>query len=210
MKAKKSSVPKTLYERMINQTRYSLYEQMKKYILESAEEHKENPDKFIEKMEKLPVSEDNKKDLFLGAGYALCRSSHLQMASACWENELKYIKKRDKEGIYECYMNLGRVNYALKNYAKAIEYHEKALSVALAVKDKASESVCYGNSGLSYAGLGDFKKAVEFYLKAEKIFKEIGQEHYLKIVYENIANAYGEMNMHKEAGKYKKMAEALN
>ncbi len=82
----------------MNENTSPVSEKMKKDILELAEKHKENTDKFIRVIEKIIVpTEYQKKDLFLSVGNMLylSSSSYIRMASASWEHALKYLENKD-------------------------------------------------------------------------------------------------------------------
>ena len=49
--------------------------------------------------------------------------------------------------------------------AKAIEYHEKLLKIAIEIGDRAGEGAAYGNLGNAYDSLGQYPKAIEYHEK---------------------------------------------
>jgi hypothetical protein len=53
----------------------------------------------------------------------------------------------------------------LRQFDKAVEFHEKDLSIALEVGDRVGEGIAYGYLGNSFVSLGQFDKAVEFHEK---------------------------------------------
>jgi len=67
----------------MNENTSPVSEKMKKDILELAEKHKENTDKFIRAIEKIIVpTEYQKKDLFLSVGNILYYSPYIRMTLA--------------------------------------------------------------------------------------------------------------------------------
>ena len=57
---------------------------------------------------------------------------------------------------------------------KALEFHEKALTIAREIGDKRNEGTWLGNLGSDYANLDEISKAIEFYEKQLVIAREVG------------------------------------
>lgn len=70
--------------------------------------------------------------------------------------------------------SLGILYDQIGSYKKAIEYHEKALAIAVEIGDRKGEGNAMGNLGLAYYSLGHIEKAIDHYQKALAIAQEIG------------------------------------
>ena len=63
---------------------------------------------------------------------------------------------------------------SLRDYQKAIEYHEKRLKIAIEIGDRRGEGGKYGNLGNAYDSLGDYRKAIEYHKEHLTIAIQIG------------------------------------
>ena len=79
-----------------------------------------------------------------------------------------------------CYNNLAGVYQKLGDYAKALEYYQKAVSVkekVLGTKHPKT-AVFYSNLAGVYQALGDYAKAGKFYKDALAVFQaKLGLQH---------------------------------
>jgi tetratricopeptide (TPR) repeat protein len=57
----------------------------------------------------------------------------------------------------------------LGEFAKAVEFLERGLSIARELGDRLSEGRAYGNLSVAYQGLGEFAKAVELFERDDRI-----------------------------------------
>ena len=80
--------------------------------------------------------------------------------------------QRNKEGM--AYGNLGVVHYRLGNIQEAIKCHQKRLSIAIEVRDKAGKASSYGNLGNCYYSLENFLEAVEYHKLSLKTAMVVG------------------------------------
>ena len=87
---------------------------------------------------------------------------------------------------------------------KAIEYHEKHLTNAKEIGDRAGEGQAYGNFDNAYDSLGDYQKAIEYFEKRLKIAKEIGDRAGEGGAYGNLGNAYDSLGDYQKAIEYHK------
>jgi len=78
----------------------------------------------------------------------------------------------DRAGEGKSYGNLGNVYHSLGDFKKAIEYHERGLTIAKEVGGRAGEGKSYCYLGNAYDSLGDFKKAMEYHDLRRKMEKE--------------------------------------
>ena len=86
-------------------------------------------------------------------------------------NALEEGDKRKQGLIYEA---LGRNYYNLKNFQKALDYHDQSLQIAKEVGDWASEVIAYKDLGEVHCSLGDPKKAIEYHNFVLKVLKKLG------------------------------------
>ncbi|WP_340199303.1 tetratricopeptide repeat protein [Ascidiimonas sp. W6] len=78
-----------------------------------------------------------------------------------------YKKLKDDEQLSSVYNNLGIISNELKDYDKAIEYHNKSLDYAkIAGVGSKSEITSLNNLGVVYQNLEMYAKAIEYYEKA--------------------------------------------
>ncbi|XP_074635275.1 uncharacterized protein LOC141893773 [Acropora palmata] len=85
---------------------------------------------------------------------------------------------------------------------KAIQYHEKDLTIAKQIGDRAGEGRAYGNLGNAYQSLGDYQKAIEYHEKDLKIAKQIGDRAGEGRAYGNLGNAYDSLGDYQKAIEY--------
>ena len=88
------------------------------------------------------------------------------------------------------------------DFKKAIEYHERHLSIAREVGDRAGEGKSYGNLGNAYHSLGDFKKAIEYYQRHLSIARKVGDRAGEGQSYGNLGNAYHSLGDFEKAIEY--------
>jgi len=180
-------------------------------VREVASTYRENPDGFIDLLEKLPAPENEKGDLFLDVGARLFNFSYFPLALASWEHALKYlIENKDKAGESACCTNLGVAYANLGDLKKAIKYHEDSLKINKEIGDIAGESACYGNLGVAYRNLGDFNKAIEYYEKSLGIAENIGDKSGESKCYTGLGNAYANLGDFKKAIKYHEDSLKIN
>jgi signal transduction histidine kinase len=82
-------------------------------------------------------------------------------------------KEKDNELIYECYVNLGSSLLGLKNYEKALEYHNKALiqidKIEIEHYKPILKAQSFNNIGFVYINLNQFNEAIKFFSKGLEI-----------------------------------------
>ena len=66
--------------------------------------------------------------------------------------------------------------YLLGDYTKAIEHHESALAISVAIGDRKGESCDLGHLGASYNKLEQWTEAIEYLEKALQISNEVRQQ----------------------------------
>jgi tetratricopeptide (TPR) repeat protein len=64
------------------------------------------------------------------------------------------------------YFDLGRLSSSKGNYTKAIDYYNKALPIAIKIRNKREEVRSYSSIGFQYKNLGYYTKSIEYLQKA--------------------------------------------
>jgi len=108
----------------------------------------------------------------------------------------------------------GSMYYIVGEYAKAIEYYERALKINLATLGRThpSTATTYNNLGALYQKMGEHEKALEYYEKALAIGEEVlGIEHpETATYYNNLGLLYHQsMGKHEKALEYYEKALAI-
>ena len=111
--------------------------------------------------------------------------------------EAKQNNSRFEEG--RAYGNLGNAYRNLGDFQRAIEYHEKDLSIAKDVGDRAGEGSAYCNLGNAYHSLGDFQRAIEYHEKDLSIAKDVGDRAGEGRAYHNLGISYLKLDSLNEA-----------
>lgn len=79
----------------------------------------------------------------------------------------------DNSLIYECYVNLGSSLLGLRNYQKALDYHQKALRQIESVEDKNYHTLLraqtFNNIGFVYLNMNKFLEATEYFSQGLEI-----------------------------------------
>jgi len=81
-----------------------------------------------------------------------------------------------KKHLAKSYNLLGVLFYKKGDFTKALAYHQKALTIRSACKDKTGMALSHTNLGNIYTDLQLFERAESSYLKALEIFRETGDE----------------------------------
>ena len=67
----------------------------------------------------------------------------------------------DRDGECRAYCDLGNAYLSLGQFDKAIEFHRKALNIALELGNRAWVGAAYANLGNAYESLGQFQQKYE-------------------------------------------------
>ena len=105
-------------------------------------------------------------------------------------------------GSERVYIRQGKDFQLLRDYRKAIEYHEKRLKIATEIGDRGEQGGAYGNLGNAYNSTGDYRKAIEYHEKHLKIAIEIGDRGGQGRAYGNLGNAYQSLGDYRKAIEY--------
>ena len=90
----------------------------------------------------------------------------------CYQDLRNALEEGDKRKEGLIYEALGRIYYNLKNFQKALDYHDQSLQIAKAVGDWASEVIAYKDLGEVHCR--DPKKAIEYHNFVLKVVKNLG------------------------------------
>jgi len=141
-------------------------------------------------------------------------NAHYQKALAYME-KIEYHKAKEEfeqigSGIKDTdILNDYAIMYdELGEYNKAIEFHNKALTIRLDTlgDNHSSTATTYNNLGIAWSNKGDYDKAIEFYNKALTIYLDtLGDNH------PSMANTYNNLGIAwRNKGEYDKAIEFYN
>ena len=102
----------------------------------------------------------------------------------------------------DTYNKLGKDNFSLSDFQKAINYHNQRLSIAKEVGDRVGEGRAYGNIGNAYRSLGKFQEAINYHNQDLSIAQEVGDRAGEGRAYGNLGNAYRSLGKFQEAINY--------
>ena len=100
------------------------------------------------------------------------------------------------------YKKLGKDNFSLSDFQKAINYHNQSLSIAKEVGDRVGEGRAYGNLGNAYRSLGKFQEAINYHNQHLSIAQEVGDRAGEGRAYGNLGNVYHLLGKFQEALNY--------
>lgn len=113
------------------------------------------------------------------------------------------------------YNNLGSLYMSMKDYAKAIQYHEQALALRLELFGELHPSVAssYSNLGSAYTEINNLPQALKFNLKALEIKERLSNisPPDLALSYRNLGDIYGLMgdSLRPKCMEYYEKAEQI-
>ena len=102
----------------------------------------------------------------------------------------------------DTYSKLGKDNFSLSDFQKAINYHNQRLSIAKEVGDRVGEGRAYGNLGNAYRSLGKFQEAINYHNQDLSITQEVGDRAGEGRAYGNLGNVYHLLGKFQEALNY--------
>lgn len=125
-------------------------------------------------------------------------------AQNVFESEINSDSKKDiavRNGLARAYGSIGIVFSEQSNYAKALQYHLKAVKIYEAIKDEAKTARIYNNIGIVYQAQKEDFKALEYFVKAQKLQEKIGDKT-VSITTTNIGNIYLRQKNYSKAIEY--------
>lgn len=101
-------------------------------------------------------------------------AQHFKLLNRALDNHKRHVTVTDLTGKFVALSNCGLVLTAMEDYEPAIQYHQKALTVSLQLKNKLMQSVAMGNIG--YVGQldGDYESAKEAIAQHVDLAKSLG------------------------------------
>ncbi len=94
-----------------------------------------------------------------------------------------------KKGLAKAYGSIGIVFSEQSNYARALQYHLKAVKIYEEINDDERSARIYNNIGIVYQAQQDDFKALDYFLKAYKI-QQKNNDRTIGITLTNIGNSY--------------------
>ncbi|RKS21869.1 tetratricopeptide repeat protein [Flavobacterium endophyticum] len=129
---------------------------------------------------------------------------HFYNAQNIFETEITSDAKNRleiKKGLARAYGSLGIVFSEQSNYAKALQYHLKAVKVYEEIKDEGRMARIYNNIGIVYQALKEDFKALDYFIKAQKLQEKTG-DMTVGITTTNIGNIYLRQKNYPKALEY--------
>jgi tetratricopeptide (TPR) repeat protein len=132
------------------------------------------------------------------------------------QRELVLAEGRGDAWLGAAFRNLGVAYDGLGEYRKAIEYHEKSLTLLLKLYPDSVDpgiAVSYINLGFAYLGLGEYRKAIEYDEKSlALLLKQYpdGVHPDIAMIYNNLGKAYYGLGEYRKAIEYDEKSLALN
>ncbi|XP_022782442.1 G-protein-signaling modulator 2-like [Stylophora pistillata] len=126
---------------------------------------------------------------------------------------------RNKHEEGAAYFNLGLAYRSLKDFKRAIDYHELSLNLFKETGCRGAQEIfkevgdkgwrgkpSYGNFGNAYQRLRNFRKVIEYQQLALGIFKKLGDKAGEGNSYCNLGNAYDKLGNFIKAIEYQQLA----
>lgn len=136
---------------------------------------------------------------------------YLSQAKLIFENELTIGTKEElkvKKGLARAYGSMGIVFSEQSNYAKALQYHLKAVAIYEEMKDEEKTARVYNNIGIVYRSQKEDFKALDYFSRAQKLQKRIG-DGTVGITTTNIGNLHLQQKNYEKANQYYLEAKQL-
>ncbi|HUH34061.1 MAG TPA: tetratricopeptide repeat protein, partial [Daejeonella sp.] len=96
-----------------------------------------------------------------------------------------------------------------KDYARAIEYHEQALTVSENIDGQLEIAQSANGLGKTYALLGNTRQAILFYKRAETLSSRLNSLYELKNAYQGLASTYAKTGDYGQAYIYQNLLTEL-
>lgn len=97
---------------------------------------------------------------------------------------------------------LGITFYRLKDFIKALEFHNKALKLYTELQDSIFQADCYTNIGVVYDETANFELAIDYYNKALAIYQQKNELSGIADIYNNIAGVYYQLHENEKLIEY--------
>lgn len=106
-----------------------------------------------------------------------------------------------KKSLARAYGSIGIVFSEQSNYAKALQYHLKAVKIYEEMKDEGRTARIYNNIGIVYQAIKEDFKALDYFIKAQKLQEKTG-DMMVGITTTNIGNIYLRQKNYPKALEY--------
>ncbi|KHN85843.1 G-protein-signaling modulator 2 [Toxocara canis] len=126
-------------------------------------------------------------------GERLCRENNMKAGIKYLEMALEKkvnLGGRSIETVSAIYSQLGNAYFALRDFRKALEYHQYDLETAKLLDDRSGWAKASGNIGNTYKALGDFDNAYEHALVHLKLSRELNDKESEARALYNIGSIY--------------------
>ena len=154
----------------------------------------------------------NKGNAYIIMGDYALALQNFSNAQAVFENEAEKRAGEEKtevnNGLARAYGSIGIVFSEQSNYAKALQYHLKALKIYEETKSYEKLARVYNNVGIVYKAQGEDFKALQYFIKCLKIQQKI-EDNTIGITMTNIGNIYLNQKNYPKAFEYYTKAEQL-
>jgi CHAT domain-containing protein len=97
----------------------------------------------------------------------------------------------------------------LRQYLKAIEYHQESLAIAREIGDRGSEANILNSLGVVYGSLGQDLKEIEYHQQSLAIKREIGDRSGEASSLDNLGVVYGSLGQYSKAIDYHEQSLAI-
>ena len=114
-----------------------------------------------------------------------------------------------QEGISDAFSGLAYIYHRRGEHEKALEYHQKNLSLSIEMKDSLREGQAYGGIGSIYNQMGEYTKAMEYYVLSSKLHQERGNLLDYSINLANMGMLQEKLSNFKSAEQYLKQADSI-
>lgn len=122
-------------------------------------------------------------------------------AQHVFENAAAATDKEQQKGLAKALGSIGIVFSEQSNYAKALQYYLKSVTIYEQLRDEEKCAKLYNNIGIVYKSLASDFKALAYFVKAQKIQEQLADPN-IGITYTNIANTYLKQNNPEKAFEY--------
>ncbi len=128
---------------------------------------------------------------------------HFADAQQIFENEIASGIKTDeiRKGLAKAYGSIGIVFSEQSNYAKALQFHLKAVRMYEQLKDTEKTARIYNNIGIVYQAQHNYFKALDYFIRAQKIQEKTNDKN-IGITLTNIGNSYRNQKNYPKASEY--------
>lgn len=154
------------------------------------------------------AQKNNRLDLVANAYILLGRtciaSYDSKSAITYYNNALElYTQLDNQKGIALCYNKLGFCyTYYLNDYAKAMEYYRKSITISNELHDNEGEANSTGNMGTLYYYMGNYDDAITCLRKTLQTIKKSDNKGHLSHAYGSLGLCYNGLKDYKKAIDY--------